>query len=38
MALLEMQGMETRECGGPTVRGSHLSVLVCDIDDGIAIC
>ena len=33
MALLEMQGMETHEGGGPTGRGSHLSVLFCDNDE-----
>lgn len=38
MALLEMQGMETRECGGPGRWGSNLSVALCDNDDGIAIC
>ena len=30
MALLEMQGMETRGGGGPGGRGSRLSVALCD--------
>ncbi len=38
MALLEMQGMETRGCGGPGGRGSHLSVALCDSNDSVAIC
>ena len=39
MALLEMQGMETREHGGPGGRGSsHLSVTLCESHASVALC
>ena len=38
MALLEMQGMETRGCGGSGGRGSHLSVALCDSTDSVTLC
>jgi hypothetical protein len=38
MALLEMQGMETRGCGGPGRWGSDLSALLCDSNDSVTLC
>jgi hypothetical protein len=38
MALLEMQGMETREHGVPGGRGSEMSVTLCDSYHSVAVC